>query len=168
MNKKTIYILIASVFVLITVFLIINKKDTTTSIDTDDNNVPTLIEDIEEDYEEEDSDSIGENVTLEIVSPEEPTFMANQARKWEGELKDIESDRSFKTVCKWEFFLNGNAYESREDSTPVSKKYPDICTFVSTFIEDKGELRVKLTVDIQNAYDEVLDTYTAERNYSVY
>lgn len=167
MKKKILYISIALLIIIITIFIIVNKRNTTSKIETVENeNTPIVLD--EEEYSIEETTSIGERVTVEIVSPEEPTFMANQARKWEGEVKDIESDNSFTAVCKWEFFLNGNAYQSREDSTPVSKKYPDICTFVSTFIEDRGELRVKLTVDIQNKQEELLDTYTAERNYSVY
>ena len=38
---------------------------------------------------------------------------------------------------------------------------------ILTFINSKGKLRVKLTADIKNSYGEILETFTAERKYTV-
>lgn len=50
-------------------------------------------------------------VELSIVSPQEDTFVAGQARMWKGELINFSGERSVIGSCEWEFYLNENNSE---------------------------------------------------------
>ncbi len=117
------------------------------------------------------TDSIGENVTLTIVSPEGDAFDQGQARLWRAEFAGIETGASFKAKCHWDFYLNEYAeetlYEQMDNSSISSIESTKACGFTSTFIDSRGKLRVVLTAEVTNSYGKAIATYTAERNYTV-
>lgn len=119
----------------------------------------------------EESSSLGDKVEMLIISPEEEVFMPRQARMWEARLNNIEKGAHGKAVCHWQFYLNENneevLYKEMENSSGVSSDNPDLCAFTSTFIENRGKLRVKLDVVIKNMYGDILGEYSAEKKYSV-
>ncbi|MFW5884676.1 MAG: hypothetical protein ACOCUF_00365 [Patescibacteria group bacterium] len=119
----------------------------------------------------ETDDSMGENISLAIVSPEEKTFMPGQARLWRAEFSGIDSDDGFKADCQWKFYLNENneevLYREQEISSSVSKETPKACGFTSTFIEKTGKLRASLEVKIKNFSGETLEEYKDEKEYVV-
>ncbi len=119
----------------------------------------------------EEPTSIGQNVQMSIISPTEETFMAKQARMWQAQLEGIEVDKSFRAICHWEFYLNQYddevLYQQMDNKSAVSSQSPQLCAFTSTFIENKGKLRVKLNVEVQNGYNEIIGNYTAEAKYTV-
>ncbi|MDZ7611721.1 MAG: hypothetical protein U5L10_03075 [Candidatus Moranbacteria bacterium] len=119
----------------------------------------------------ETDDSMGENVELEIVSPEEKSFMPRQARLWRAEFSGIDSKDSFRVECQWKFYLNENneevLHQEKEISSSTSKESPKACGFTSTFIEKTGKLRVSLEAKIKNFSGEILEEYEAEREYVV-
>lgn len=159
-----ITILIALILVVL-IYLFINRKNNEVPID----NMDEEIEDILEEPEQE--ETLMEDLTMKIVSPEEETFEKGQARMWKAQLDGMKKDTSFRAKCHWEFYLNEyneeTLYETMENSSIVFAKDPGLCGFTSTFIESRGKLRVKLTAEIQNAYGEPLEIFTAERNYTV-
>lgn len=115
--------------------------------------------------------TIGSDVKMTIIGPEEETFSQGQARMWQAKLEGIETEKGLSATCHWEFFLNEYSeevlYEEMDNRSGVSKEDPTLCGFTSTFIENRGKLRVKLTAEIKNSYRETLDTFTAEREYTV-
>ncbi len=119
----------------------------------------------------EQDDSLGSNVELSITSPEEETFMPGQARLWQGEFANIETDDSFRADCHWKFYLNQNneevLYKEMENASGVSKQNPEVCKFTSTFIESRGVLRAELNVEIKSNSGETIEGYQAERKYTV-
>lgn len=126
-------------------------------------------EDVLKSFEQD--DSLGSNVELSIVSPEEDTFMPGQARLWRGEFANIETEDSFRADCHWKFYLNQNneevLYKEMENASGVSKQNPKVCGFTSTFIESRGVLRAELNIKVKNNSGETLENYQAERKYTV-
>lgn len=168
-NKKLIALIIGLLILILIVFFgykLLNKeKDTTSEASIEQT------EDLEEEEIEEVPTSLGENVNMRLVSPEGESFEKGQARMWRAELEGIEKEKGFRATCHWEFFLNENndevLYQEMDNSSIVSKEDPKLCGFTSTFIEKRGKLRAKLTAEIKNAYGEVIETFTAERSYTV-
>jgi hypothetical protein len=119
----------------------------------------------------EGGDTLGDNLQLAIVSPEEEVFMPGQARLWRAEFSNIETDDYFTAECKWSFYLNENneevLYKEQEISSGVSKNSPQVCGFTSTFIEKRGELRAVLDVKITKSSGEIIGEHQAERTYRV-
>jgi hypothetical protein len=119
----------------------------------------------------EGDDSLGQEIQISIVSPEGESFTPSQARMWQAELENIESETSFGVNCHWKFYINENneevLYQEMENRSGVSKDNPQICGFTSTFIDRIGKLRVVLDAEILNSSGDVLETYTAEREYIV-
>ena len=115
--------------------------------------------------------SLGDKVEMVIASPEEEVFIPKQARMWEARLDNIEKGAYGKATCHWQFYLNENneevLYKEMENSSGVSSDNPDLCAFTSTFIENRGKLRVKLDVVIKNMYGDILGEYSAEKKYLV-
>ncbi len=109
-------------------------------------------------------------IMMSIISPEEETFIPSQARFWKAKLDGIENDVSFSVNCHWKFYLNENneevLYKEMENRSGLSKENPEICGFTSTFIDRAGKLRVVLEAEVVN-YNEIVDTFTAEREYTV-
>jgi hypothetical protein len=53
-----------------------------------------------------------------------------------------------------------------ENRSGLSKENPEVCAFTSTFIDRVGKLRVVLEAEVVH-YDEIVGTFTAEREYTV-
>lgn len=121
-------------------------------------------------YEEELFAQEEHNLKLEIISPEEETFIPRQARMYNAL---ISGNGKYATTanCHWDFYLNENnqetLYKQMDNTAIVSGESKEICGFTSTFIESRGELRVVLTVTIYNAVNPNLETISAERKYIV-
>jgi len=177
-DKKLQILLLVLLLLLLTysIYLIFFKKDTPNVVNnqrvenvedmTDDTLTPEeVLELLERD------DNLGEDVQMSIIGPEGKIFSQGQARMWEAELENIESDDSFGVNCHWKFYLNENneevLYKEMENRSGVSKEDPTLCGFTSTFIDRIGKLRVVLNAEIVNYSQEVLETYTAEREYTV-
>lgn len=176
-NKKTYIIvaIMATLLLSLSTYLFLNKKGDKKQENLDDTSEQTETqetlspEEVLENLAE--PTSLNGNITMTIVSPEEENFEKGQARMWQAQLDGIEAGESFKATCHWQFYLNENneeiPYEEMENSSIVEKEDPTLCGFTSTFINNRGKLRVKLTADIRNSYGEILETFTAERSYTV-
>lgn len=171
--QKKYYILISIVVLLLVILgvFIFNKKendiqDTNTEQNTQDLTPGEVLENMEE------PTTLGEDETLSIVSPEGDSFENRQARMWQGEFENISIDKSVTAVCHWEFYINEYdsevLYQTMDNKTIVSKDSPRVCTFTSTFIEKKGALRVKLSVEVTSLYEGILGNYEAQREYTVF
>jgi hypothetical protein len=53
-----------------------------------------------------------------------------------------------------------------ENRSGLTKENSEVCAFTSTFIDRVGKLRVVLEAEVVH-YDEIVDTFTAEREYTV-
>jgi hypothetical protein len=54
-----------------------------------------------------------------------------------------------------------------ENRSSLSKEDPEICGFTSTLIDRVGTLRVELKAEIVKSGSEVVDTFIADREYTV-
>ncbi len=160
------------------IYAIFIKEDTSEVVDsqnnqtteTEDNQDGTLTpEEVIEQLEGE--STLEGDIVMSIVSPEEKTFIPGQARLWKAELQGIENDVSFGVNCHWEFYINENneevLYKEMENRSSLTKENPEICGFTSTFIDRVGKLRVVLEAEVVKSGSEVVDTFTAEREYTV-
>ena len=134
----------------------------------------TVIEDNKtEESEEITPEEIKEKkeVTVEIVSPEEESFIPRQARMWQAKVNNFESDYGNLGTCEWKFYLNENndevLYKEQEIKIVLSTGGDNTCGFTSTFIESRGKLRAEVTVLVKDAQENILETYKGERNYIV-
>ena len=176
--KKLLLILLLLLLLGYGIYAIFIKEDTselvdtqnTQTTDTEDNQDGTLTpEEVIEQLEGE--STLEGDIVMSIVSPEEETFIPNQARLWEAELKGIENDISFAVNCHWKFYINENneevLYKEMENKSSLTKENPEVCAFTSSFIDRVGKLRVVLEAEVVKSGNEVVDTFTAEREYTV-
>jgi hypothetical protein len=181
-EKKKIFIIfliiLVILFLLLYLFVFRNKEEDTTqntdkstSSETEDDTLTPEEELANLGGDDTETSSLGESTTMSIINPEGETFSMSQARMWQAEFEDIEIDESLTAVCHWKFYMNEYneevLYQEMENKSVISKSNPKGCTFTSTFIDVRGELRVVLSVDIKNSYGEILESYTAERSYTV-
>jgi hypothetical protein len=184
-NKNTKKLLVLLLLLLLlgsAIYAIFIKKDTselvdpqnTQTIDNENNNEDdqdaTLTpEEVIEQLEGE--STLEGDIVMSIISPEEETFVPEQARLWKAELKEIENDVSFAVNCHWKFYINENneevLYKEMENRSGLSKEDPEVCGFTSTFIDRVGKLRVVLEAEVVKSGGKVVDTFTAEREYTV-
>jgi hypothetical protein len=173
--KKLLLILLLLLLLGYGIYAIFIKEDTsevvnTQTTETEDNQDGTLTpEEVIEQLEGE--STLEGDIVMSIVSPEEETFIPNQARLWKAELQGIENDISFAVNCHWKFYLNENneevLYKEMENRSGLSKENPQVCAFTSSFIDRVGKLRVVLEAEVVKSGNEVVDTFTAEREYTV-
>lgn len=116
-------------------------------------------------------------IVVEIISPEEKSFMPSQARHYRAEIEGLKTGSQ--CSCDWKFYLNENneevLYQEMLDRpcTPVgdenSQTVEDkihVCGFTSTFIDKIGELRVEVEVEVEKQ-DEIVEQASAEKIYTV-
>lgn len=104
-------------------------------------------------------------ISIDIVSPEGDNFMQSQARMYEAKITNF--PKNAQGECAWKFFLNQYDEEAlyEEMQTQIIQSE---CGFTSTFIENRGDLRVVVKATIKDPITkEVLDEVTAERKYKV-
>jgi hypothetical protein len=150
----------------------VNNQSTETSQDEsnngDDEDGTLTPEEVIEQLEGE--STLEGDIVMSIISPEGDTFIPSQARLWKAKLDGIENDVSFAVNCHWKFYLNENneevLYKEMENRSGLTKENPEVCAFTSTFIDRVGKLRVVLEAEVVH-YDEIVDTFTAEREYTV-
>jgi hypothetical protein len=151
----------------------VNNQSTETSQDesnNDDGEDGTLTpEDVIKQLEGE--STLEGDIEMVIISPEGETFEPRQARLWKAEVRGIENDPSFGVNCHWMFYLNENneevLYKEMENRSGLTKEDPEVCAFTSTFIDRVGKLRVVLEAEVVKSGGEIVDTFTAEREYTV-
>ena len=177
-TKKLLLILLLLLLLGYGIYAIFIKKDTSELVDTQDTQT-TETEDNQDGTltpEEvigqlEGESTLEGDIVMSIVSPEEKTFIPNQARLWKAELKGIENDVSFAVNCHWKFYINENneevLYKEMENRSGLTKENPEICGVTSTFIDRVGKLRVVLQAEVVKSGNEIVDTFTAEREYTV-
>lgn len=104
------------------------------------------------------------NVEVSIVSPEGEVFSQGQARMYDAKIENL--PQGFSCLCHWKFYLNEYAEEVlyKEMDIPCTATG---CGFTSTFIENRGDLRVKLDLDIINFGKEKVREISTERKYQV-
>ena len=172
-NPRILLVFLLLVFLVITGFLFYKFSD------EEQKEVSTTPAPTEIVQEGEDSDSLIEensvdeskhDLEISIISPEGEIFETSQARFYKALAEgNFKYDNQVK--CSWEFFLNQNneeeLYETMETSSILSEESQDVCGFTSTFIEDAGVLRVKLTMTVYDRLNENIETVTAERMYTV-
>jgi hypothetical protein len=176
--KKLLLLLLLLLLLVYGIYALFIKKDTSELVDTqdtqttetEDNQDGTLTpEELIEQLEGE--STLEGDIVMSIVSPEGETFIPNQARLWKAELQGIENDVSFAVNCHWKFYINENneevLYKEMENRSSLTKENPEICGFTSTFIDRVGKLRVVLQAEVAKSGGEVVDTFTAEREYTV-
>ncbi len=116
--------------------------------------------------------SLEGDIEMNIISPEGETFQQGQARLWKAKLENIENDSSFGVNCHWKFYINENneevLYREMENRSGVSKEDPELCGFTSTFIDRVGKVRVVLEAEVVKSGDEIVNSFTAEREYTVF
>ena len=176
--KKLLLLLLLLLLLVYGIYALFIKKDTSEVVDSQ-NNQTTESEDNqdgtltpEEVIEQLEGESTLEgDIVMSIVSPEGKTFIPGQARLWKAELKGIENDVSFAVNCHWKFYINENneevLYKEMENRSGLTKENPEICGFTSTFIDRVGKLRVVLQAEVVKSGNEIVDTFTAEREYTV-
>lgn len=111
-------------------------------------------------------------VEIKIISPEGDTFVPRQARMWKAQIENLSLTYPDKATCDWKFYLNEYSEEVlyKEQSTQVT---PDndgtgkICAFTSTFIENRGELRVVVDLKVERSNGTSIDEYSGTRYYTV-
>jgi hypothetical protein len=171
-NPRILLIFLLLVFLVITGFLFYKFSDEEQTLISTNPAPSNIIEETEESdlIEEEDADESKHDLKISIISPEGETFETSQARFYkalaEGNFKYDNQVR-----CNWEFFLNQNneeaLYQTMENKSILSEESQDVCGFTSTFIEDAGVLRVKLTMTVYDRLNENIESVTAERVYTV-
>ena len=109
--------------------------------------------------------------TFSIISPEGDAFEKGQARGWKAKLENYESELDAMADCNWKFYLNENneeiLYQEQTGRVILSIDGKNYCGFTSTFIENRGELRVVVTINFTDKITQLEETYTAEREYIV-
>ncbi len=145
-------------------------SQSTENIEDDDSQDGTLTP--EEVIKQLEGDSTLEgDIQMTIISPEGKTFLPGQARLWRAQLENIENDASFGVNCHWKFYLNENneeiLYKEMENRSGVSKEDPNVCGFTSTFIDRVGLLRVVLDAEVVTSAGDIIESYTAQREYTV-
>lgn len=187
-NKESNKLLIILLFLLLLLLLgygiysLFIKKDTSEVNVVDSQNTETIDSDSEDNQDGtltpeevigqlEGESTLEGDIVMSIISPEEKTFVPNQARLWKAELQGIENDVSFAVNCHWKFYINENneevLYKEMDNRSGLTKENPEICGFTSTFIDKVGKLRVVLQAEVVKSGNEVVDTFTAEREYTV-
>lgn len=110
-----------------------------------------------------------EKLEVEIVSPEEESFIPSQARFYKAIVNNTYKES--KASCHWKFYMTevtGDEYLYKEMFGQAGKGDTNWCGFTSTFIDKVGVLRVELTVESKHFYnDEIYDTVTVEKEYKV-
>lgn len=174
--KKTIVIVILILLGIITLLSFKGKNAKKTSPDANLENKVTQEsvadddgqlspEEVLERMDRQESVRLPDSLDLEIVSPEGNAFQKGQARMYKGTSPNFPDNAS--GTCTWKFYLNQydteKLYEEMEGRV-IQKS----CTFTSTFIEDRGKLRVTLDVTVLDPITKLpLATASAERNYLV-
>jgi hypothetical protein len=114
-------------------------------------------------------------IEVEIISPEEKSFMPSQARHYRAEIKGLKTGSS--CYCDWKFYLNENneevLYREMDDrqctSVGENQNGEDrlyVCGFTTTFIDKIGELRVEVEVEVEKQ-GEIVETEKAYKKYIV-
>lgn len=179
MNKKqlTLGAILFTAFIFVFVYKSVfsirpNKETTTYNSDipqADQNEVPTKTpEQVLQELKDLENPQAQGPLSAKIVSPQGKTFSVSQARLYNAEIENAISSLYKDTDCNWKFYLDENNEEIlyREQTVPVSSN--DHCGFTSTFIDKRGKLRVLVEVVISDEETgEVLDTYSAEKEYTV-
>ncbi len=104
-------------------------------------------------------------MTAEITSPKEEEFLQSQARLYKAEITNF--PKNARGSCEWLFYLNQYDEEElyEQMTTPVIQ---DSCKFTSTFISNRGELRVEVKITAVDPSDEEIVAETvSEREYLV-
>ena len=110
-------------------------------------------------------------VSVDIISPEGDKFQPGQARFYNAKVDGLEAGRS--CSCDWKFYLNEydeeTLYETMDDRrcTGSDRSQGLVCGFTSTFVSDRGDLRVTVDVEVKNYQGEVEQTATTEKKYRV-
>ena len=112
----------------------------------------------------EESEVNGE-MTVQIVSPEGETFSQSQARQYKIEVANQPTNTRLK--CYWKFYLNQyDTDELYEEMIPEGSS--NGCNFTSTFIRNRGKLRVVVEVIAENTLSgEEIAKASAEAKYEV-
>jgi hypothetical protein len=173
-NKKNIiYLAIASIIIILVGIFLLSKKDQRNDnrIDANQENSEQKSEELTPEEVLEDMDNkytivLSEDSDLSINSPKEETFVVGQARMWEGTITGIEHG-IFKTNCKWNFYMNDSLYKNWKSTSSASVDDNTTCGFTSTLIDMAGGLEVKLTVEILDSDENIVKTYSTNRNYTV-
>ncbi len=162
-KKIILFVILFIVILLIGYFVINSKKDVDPKTDS------TITEEEENEIVEE-KNEITHNLKMTIVSPEEDTFSAGQARMYDA-LVEGNAKYTNQIKCHWEFFLNQNneetLYQVMDNTGTLSGESKNVCKFTSTFIESTGVLRVKLTITVFDYTNDNIESISAERTYTV-
>jgi len=109
-------------------------------------------------------------ISVEIISPTEPTFEPSQARLYKAAIDGVAKGRN--CSCDWKFYLNQYDQEApyqqmgdRQCTPQEDGQY--VCAFTSTFIKDRGDLQVLVEVEVGDRQGEVVQTGSAEKTYRV-
>lgn len=108
-------------------------------------------------------------IELEIISPEGELFVLGQSRHYRAQILGLVNGSRCK--CDWTFYLNEYdeeyLYQEMSDR-PCTNNGNDtyVCGFTSTFIENLGELRVHVDVEVEKQ-GEIVQRAEADRMYIV-
>lgn len=148
-----------------------NGTEFSDTLDSGDSNLTP--EEVIKRLEEQETVKIEEPISIEIISPEGEDFLQGQARFYKAEISNFPENAMGK--CYWKFYLN--EYEEEvlyeEMTTGVSPGSSNMdqasCGFTSSFIENKGELRIEVLAQLTSrSSDEVLAEAVSERTYLVH
>jgi hypothetical protein len=178
-NKRIIVIIIFLALLLLLSVLFNNNKDGErtdngeTFQDVEDQSMSKELspEEVIARMNEEDGIGIEQgSVKVEIISPEEEIFYAGQARHYQAQVLGLVNGS--RCSCDWKFYLNENneeyLYQEMEDRGCSVNSYGEghICGFTTTFIENIGELRVHVDIEVKKG-GEIVQRAETDRMYKV-
>ena len=170
-TKKAFFTILISAIALVFSYSLINSQKPVTYETTEKQNTltPTESTDLSPEDIINQMDGGSEEVTgplsVEITSPKGDSFVMSQARMYEASVSNLGSNKG---TCYWKFYLNQYDEEElyREQETQVTGD--DTCGFTSSFIDNRGELRVEVTLESQDYYTkEIIEATTDEARYTV-
>lgn len=114
-------------------------------------------------------------INVQIISPTEASFSPSQARFWNAQIDGLVTGS--RCSCDWKFYLNEydqeTLYQQMDDrqctpsNDPAVPEEARVCGFTSTFIQNRGDLRVTVDVTVTNRDGQTPQAADIEQTYRV-
>lgn len=177
-SKKNIFLILLLLLFFIIIGFVFSKnqfsggdstditQETAETKDPDSSDEELTGEEVIELLEEREKVEITGPMSVEIVSPEEETFIPSQARMYKAVVTNFPKNAFGE--CEWLFYLNQYDQEELYQQQTTRVTQGSSCAFTSTFIKSRGELRVEVRVVATNPPgEEVIAEAVGERKYTV-
>ncbi|MGI6278590.1 MAG: hypothetical protein ACOYJ8_02165 [Patescibacteria group bacterium] len=177
-SKKNIFLILLLLLFFITIGFVFSKnqffdndsadiaQETTETKDSDSSSEELPGEEAVRFLEEGEKVEITGPMSVEIISPEGETFIPSQARMYKAVITNFPKNASGE--CEWLFYLNQYDQEELYQQQTTRVTQDGYCTFTSTFIKSRGELRVEVRVVATDPpREKVIAEAVSERKYTV-